>query len=55
MQETVRAIQELAGDYWFPEKGRLLVQADVIEHATGDKGSVVINRASLHQVLTSSK
>lgn len=27
--------------YWFPEKARLLVQADVLERATGNRESVV--------------
>ena len=29
------------GDCWFPEKAMLLVQADVIERATGNRESVV--------------
>ena len=39
--QRVQIIREIPGDYWFPEKGRLLVQADVIEQATGNKESAV--------------
>ena len=41
MEEKVNFIKEIAADYWFPEKSRLLVQADVIERATGDKETAV--------------
>ena len=41
--QRIQIIQELPGDYWFPEKGRLLVEADVIEQATGNKESAVDN------------
>ena len=41
LSQRIQIIQELPGDYWFPEKGRLLVEADVIERATGNKQSAV--------------
>lgn len=39
--ERIQLIRELPGDLWFPETGKLLVQADVIEQATGSKETAV--------------
>ncbi|KAJ7334577.1 hypothetical protein OS493_014901 [Desmophyllum pertusum] len=41
--ERIQIIQDLPGDLWFPEKSRLLVEADVIEGATGNKETAVDN------------
>lgn len=43
MPERIQIIQDLPGDLWFPEKSRLLVEADVIEGATGNKETAVDN------------
>lgn len=41
LEQRVQIIRDLPGDYWFPEKSRLQVQADVIEQATGNKESAL--------------
>ncbi|PFX26602.1 cobra venom factor-like [Stylophora pistillata] len=41
VEERVKFIKERAGEIWFPEGGRLHVQADVIERATGEKETAV--------------
>ena len=41
LRGRVQSIRELPGDLWFPEKSRLLVQADIIERATGNKERAV--------------
>ena len=37
----MQTIREIPGGYWFPEKRRLQVEADIIEQATGNKESAV--------------
>lgn len=41
MEERVNFIKKRAGEIWFPEGGRLHVQADVTERATGEKETAV--------------
>ena len=42
---TTDAIKRLPGDIWFPESGRLLVEATVVEKATGVREKTVDNAA----------
>ena len=41
LHQRLQIIKEIPGNLWFPEKGRLLIEADVIERATGNKESAV--------------
>ncbi|KAL9988941.1 hypothetical protein ACROYT_G003437 [Oculina patagonica] len=41
IEEPVNSIHDLPGYLWFPENWCLLVQADVVERATGNRESVV--------------
>ncbi|RMX42632.1 hypothetical protein pdam_00010273 [Pocillopora damicornis] len=41
VEERVNFIKNVAGEIWFPEGGRLHVQADVTERATGEKETAV--------------